>query len=519
MLLLTIILVWVIPGLTLPTSTPPERKAVNPVAIIPINNVTGTIIEATDRISIKSAKWTLIAFFDLSQLAREIETVKQGIQSIKKWCPTAYEVCPTIIQTLQQEVAKIQDADQLMHHQRYRECGQPHVNFGYHHQHYEEDDDRNSEEDAGLRSQSGQNQGRRLPITSETTRDVYRLATTRVQETEDLLIFHTSIPLVEEDEFTVYRMEPIPQITREGLVITKTETRYLAIDDHRKHHFAISLEHLQQCISGTNGNKVCEFKQTLFGPDAHQLSCTMAALSRHRIGECKPEPIKGTNYWVQLTEQNAWIFGTTKPITMTYVCSAEKDQIIIEGVGKLTIRPDCVSIQLIRNSKDVRELCSRKTTEGQLESTLDQLDRLHAEVQGLKTWTKQTQEDVDNEAGWNLAHQYSGVIMLGVAILVAAWAGCARGVRTPQQLHEGGGDGRNSTRIRSRSSIPREAGVPPRGMMRPSYQKLTSEPEAATIFVHKLQYTGVPIMTGPLCTTVVRTNNLKEEQRHDQKTY
>ncbi|XP_044574015.1 uncharacterized protein LOC123258207 [Drosophila ananassae] len=443
------ILIWVIPGLSLPISTPSEGKAVSPVVITPINNVTGTIIEATDRIAVKSAEWTLITFFDLSQLAREIETVKRGIQSIKQWCPTAYEVCPTIIKTLQQEVAEIQDADQLMHHQRQKRGALNIVGnianglFGVLDDQYA----KRMEDIIGkLRAQEGitqkivENQtsildttinimrrttietqkrmqgleaslarikvrshaadrylphavselvvashirrvqdavlnvligahegklspalvsveqvkqvitkiqthlppGRRLPITSETARDLYRLATTRVQETEDLLMFHTSVPLVEEDEFTVYRMEPVPQIKRVGLVITKTETGYLAIDDHRKHHFAINQDHLRQCISITNGNTVCEFKQTLFGPDAYQLPCTMAALARHRARECKPEPIKGTSYWLQLTEQNAWIFGTTKPITMTYVCSAEKDQIIIDGVGKMTIRQDCV---------------------------------------------------------------------------------------------------------------------------------------------------------------------------------
>ncbi|KPU74700.1 uncharacterized protein Dana_GF27448 [Drosophila ananassae] len=198
----------------------------------------------------------------------------------------------------------------------------------------------------------------------------------------------------------------------------------------------------------TNGNKVCELKQTLFGPDAHRLPCTMAALARHRVRGCKPEPIKGTSYWVQLTEQNAWIFGTSKPITMTYVCSAEKDQIIIDGVGKMTIRQDCViqspTITLLGRAQVnssgtvkmsgsyVHEWLAQeniRTTEGQLESTLDQLDRLHAEFQGLKTWTKQAQEDVDSEAEWNRVHQYSGVIMLGVAILLTAWAGYTRWAR------------------------------------------------------------------------------------------
>ncbi|XP_044574121.1 uncharacterized protein LOC123258318 [Drosophila ananassae] len=355
------ILIWVIPGLTLPTPPPPERKANSPVVITPINNSAGTI-----------------------------ETVKRGIQSIKQWCPTAYEVCPTIIQTLQQEMAEIQDADQLMHHQRQKRgalnivgnianglfgvlddqyakrmeeiIGKLRTQESITHKIVEnqtsvldttinimrrttiETQKRMQDVEASLarikvrshaadrylphavselvivashirrvqdavlnviigahegklspalvsveqvkqvitKIQTHLPQGRRLPITSETARDLYRLAITRVQETEDLLMFHTSVPLVEEDEFTVYRMESIPQITREGQVITKTETKYLAVDDHRKHHFAINQEHLSQCISGTNGNKVCEFKHTLLGPDAHQLPCTMAALSRHR---------------------------------------------------------------------------------------------------------------------------------------------------------------------------------------------------------------------------------------------
>ncbi|KPU81877.1 uncharacterized protein Dana_GF28044 [Drosophila ananassae] len=435
--------IWVIPGLTLPTPPPPERKANNPVVITPINNVTGTIIEATDRISIKSAQWTLVTFFDLSQLARQcrepdvrMQDLEASLPEIKVRSHAADRYLPHAVSELvvvASHIRRVQDA--VLN-----------VLIGAH----------EGNLSPALVSVEQVNQvitkiqthlppGRRLPITSETARDLYRLATTRVQETEDLLMFHTSVPLVEEDEFTVYRMESIPQITREGLVITKTETKYLAVDDHRKHHFAINQEHLSQCISGTNGNKVCEFKQTLLGPDAHQLPCTMAALSRHRARECKPEPIKGTSYWVQLTEQNAWIFGTTKPITMTYVCSDEKDQIIIDGVGKLTIRQDCViqspTITLLgraqfNSSGTIRMSGSYvhegpshekiRTTEGQLEATLDQLDQLHAEVQGLKTWTKQAQEEVDNEADWNLVHQYSGVIMSGVAILIAAWAGYTR---------------------------------------------------------------------------------------------
>lgn len=41
-----------------------------------------------------------------------------------------------------------------------------------------------------------------MQITGETGRDLYLLATTQVQEIDNLLMCHTSIPLVEEDGIT-----------------------------------------------------------------------------------------------------------------------------------------------------------------------------------------------------------------------------------------------------------------------------------------------------------------------------
>ncbi|XP_070068120.1 uncharacterized protein [Drosophila takahashii] len=41
--------------------------------------------------------------------------------------------------------------------------------------------------------------GQRLPVKQETIHDVYRLITTQVQELDELLVFHSKVPLVDED--------------------------------------------------------------------------------------------------------------------------------------------------------------------------------------------------------------------------------------------------------------------------------------------------------------------------------
>jgi len=91
--------------------------------------------------------------------------------------------------------------------------------------------------------------GRRIPVTHETIYDIYQVMVSEVQEMDNTLIFHTKIPLVDEEEYDVYQLTPISVATQDHIIATKTETKYIAISDHRDRHFALTVEELNQCTN------------------------------------------------------------------------------------------------------------------------------------------------------------------------------------------------------------------------------------------------------------------------------
>jgi len=68
--------------------------------------------------------------------------------------------------------------------------------------------------------------------------DIYEVMVSEVQELDDTLIFHTKIPLVDEEGYDVYQLTPIP---------VATQNYIYHIYYHRDRHFALSVEELNQC--------------------------------------------------------------------------------------------------------------------------------------------------------------------------------------------------------------------------------------------------------------------------------
>nr|XP_036677941.1 uncharacterized protein LOC118879061 [Drosophila suzukii] len=109
-----------------------------------------------------------------------------------------------------------------------------------------------------------------------------------VLELDDTLIFHTKIPLVDEEEYDVYHLTPIPVVMQHQIIAKKTETKYLTISDHRDRHFALTMEVLMQCTKMSKGPVMCNVKQTTLGPANEQLQCALAAIQAEQKTICRP---------------------------------------------------------------------------------------------------------------------------------------------------------------------------------------------------------------------------------------
>jgi len=116
-----------------------------------------------------------------------------------------------------------------------------------------------------------------------------------VQELDNTLIFHTKIQLVDEEEYDMYQLTPIP----------------VATQDHITAH--------------------------------QQFQCALAAVQSEQKFSCKPERINTTSIWYPLDAPNFWIFSTTQEVTLTYVCGDERGKIQVHNNGIVTMNADCIA--------------------------------------------------------------------------------------------------------------------------------------------------------------------------------
>ncbi|XP_070068137.1 uncharacterized protein [Drosophila takahashii] len=164
-----------------------------------------------------------------------------------------------------------------------------------------------------------------------------------VQELDELLVFHSKVPLVDEEEFNVYHLSPIPIVVNNTIRIVRTETDYLAISDHQDRHFAISKGELEGCTRLSTGSLLCKLRQATLGPAHELLRCTLAAFHKEHDPLCASTEEPASSIWYPLTLPNSWIFATAKEITLTYVCGEERHQVHIDGSGKITLKENCIA--------------------------------------------------------------------------------------------------------------------------------------------------------------------------------
>ncbi|XP_070854672.1 uncharacterized protein [Drosophila suzukii] len=305
-----------------------------PVKVGPLPNNTGTYVELRNRIALMSAEWTIISYFDLRLFAQEITAFKKNIEELSTWCLRGGS-CPKIIHVLEQEASELYDGQQLFNHHRQRRGALNLVGnlanglFGVLDSQYAQNMEEVIRKIQAKELHNTHLLKNQTSILDSTINVMRTMMVSEVQELDNTLIFHTKIPLVDEEEYDVYQLTPIPVATQDHIIATETEAKYLSISDHRDRHFALSVEELNQCTKMSKGPMLCNIKQTTLGPAHEQFQCALAAVQSEQNSSCKPERINTTSIWYPLDAPNSWIFATTQEVTLTYVCGDEKYKCII----------------------------------------------------------------------------------------------------------------------------------------------------------------------------------------------
>ncbi|XP_016990539.2 uncharacterized protein LOC108052608 [Drosophila rhopaloa] len=182
--------------------------------------------------------------------------------------------------------------------------------------------------------------GRRLPFDQSTMSNIYRVATVFPQQMDNQVVFQIKVPLIDVDQFNMYRLTPIPRLDDGKIQMMDTETPYLCINDHQDRYFP--LQNLDGCIELAGERFLCRNNQITYGNAGDSLACSLAAIKNQSSEACIFRQVEESIMWTQLVAPNSWMVALTKELSLMGVCSGESQELRINGTGILNIRSDCV---------------------------------------------------------------------------------------------------------------------------------------------------------------------------------
>ncbi|XP_049798860.1 uncharacterized protein LOC126234052, partial [Schistocerca nitens] len=162
--------------------------------------------------------------------------------------------------------------------------------------------------------------------------------------TKEVLGYVINIPLIENNEFNLYKMLPLPVEVTAGtgqFTYIQPEKEYLLLDRSKKLYAKVSYEHLE-CKEIDKNRKIC--KQT-FGLISmyDQEDCEVKLLQESQIPtNCVKKMISlERSLWTRLST-NEWLYIVPKEEGMTILCSSHPSQDVkLLGRGIIKFKKNC----------------------------------------------------------------------------------------------------------------------------------------------------------------------------------
>jgi hypothetical protein len=182
-----------------------------------------------------------------------------------------------------------------------------------------------------------------IPVSSSNIIGLYSLLTVKTRVSEKMIIFYFTLPLVAAKRFEIFKVVPVPIRQTDEVTILQPESEYIAINLHREKYIPISRAELERCSLLDGQTFLCHEKHPELKNNPAVNSCEFNIFVYHKFNAdvCRALTLKTDQLWIQLPDENRWIFYVKDPQAFTEVCTKTVRTIKLQGEGILTLQPSC----------------------------------------------------------------------------------------------------------------------------------------------------------------------------------
>lgn len=171
---------------------------------------------------------------------------------------------------------------------------------------------------------------------------IYRLSKISATIVNTKIILELKFPLPFQEIYQIFKPFPLPTIVNDTFVHIKPANDFILLDYKREHYLEMTFQELQNCATVDHKQFYCKNVSPIFNTNSGISQCEVDLLIKAPItSECQIIQSYQSSYWMQLTQQNAWLFSLKSPIEVDIVCDNTLTSETLQKTGTVYIHPGC----------------------------------------------------------------------------------------------------------------------------------------------------------------------------------
>ncbi|KAF9408683.1 hypothetical protein HW555_011716 [Spodoptera exigua] len=186
-----------------------------------------------------------------------------------------------------------------------------------------------------------------LPIrdtNNSNIKNIYKIIYVKARLTEQYLLFELHIPLLSDDEYTLYRNIAIPRWeTAAQCQVIQTVTQYIGVNFVKSTYIQMEEVDLQQCTTMSADNHICHASTTINNLHGATASCEAKILNQNVNNvTCDWVSQQCADQWIKLQRPNIWLYNCINECTIRIVCENRITTTSVTKAGLLALGQDCI---------------------------------------------------------------------------------------------------------------------------------------------------------------------------------
>ena len=182
-----------------------------------------------------------------------------------------------------------------------------------------------------------------LPIDDirEDIKDIYRLLYVKARVTENYFFLEIHFPLISDDDYTLYRVIPLPIKWNQETTYMQMSSKYIAVNFRKNLYLSLTEADLKQCLQQKQNNFICHKNLPVYNLHNNNGPCEAKLLSHHSTLPCDVTRMPCKDAWIELHAPNSWLVVCCDKCTIRTICNNDVTSNTIASSQIITLSQGC----------------------------------------------------------------------------------------------------------------------------------------------------------------------------------